>query len=92
MYGLLLQVRPSLCTFVPSIRLPVVMHDKLDLREIDREYLSNMSTLRVNFLAASLPRIPGYMVLVLFFGFSMSSTMTAPFLYHVVRDRECIQS
>ena len=51
-----------------------------------------MSTLRVNFLAASLARIPGYMVLFLFFGFAMSSTMTAPFLYHVVRNRECIQS
>ena len=50
-----------------------------------------MSRLRVNFLAASLPRVPGYMVLFLFFGFAMSSTMTASFLYHVVRDRECIQ-
>ena len=38
-----------------------------------------MSTLRVNILAASLPRIPGYMVLLLFFGFAMSSTVTAPF-------------
>ena len=27
-----------------------------------------MSTLRVNFLAASLPRIPGYMVFSLYFG------------------------
>ena len=51
-----------------------------------------MSTLRVNFFAASLPRIPGYMVLFLFFGFAVSSTMTAPFLDHVVRDRDYIQS
>ena len=51
-----------------------------------------MFTLRVNFLAASLPRIPGYMVLFLFFGFAMSSTMTASFLHHVIRDRECTQS
>ena len=51
-----------------------------------------MSTLRVNFLAASLPRIPGHMVLCLFFGFAMSSTMSRSFLHHVVRDRECIQS
>ena len=49
-------------------------------------------TLRVNFLAASLPRIPGHMVLCLFFGLAMSSTMSKSFLYHVVRDRECIQS
>ena len=54
--------------------------------------ICKMSTLRVNFLAASLPRIPGYMVLFLFFGFAVSSTMTTPFLDHVVRDRECIQS
>ena len=51
-----------------------------------------ISTLKVNFLAASFPRIPGYIVLFLFFGFAMSSTMTASFLYHVLRDRECIQS
>ena len=51
-----------------------------------------MSTLRVNFLAASPPRIPGCVVLFLFFGFAVSSTMTAPFLDHTVRDRECIQS
>ena len=51
-----------------------------------------MFTLRVNSFAASLPRIPGYMVLFLFFGFAVSSTMTTPLLDHVVRDRECIQS
>ena len=51
-----------------------------------------MSTLKVNFLAASLPRIPGFLVLFLFFSFSMSSTVTTPFLDHVVRDREFIQS
>ena len=51
-----------------------------------------MSILRVNFLAASLPRIPGSLVLFLFFGFAVSSTTTAPFVDHVVRDRESIQS
>ena len=30
------------------------------------------------------------MVLFLFFGFAMSSTMTAPFLDHVVWDKKCI--
>ena len=35
---------------------------------------------------------PKTVVLFLFFGFAVSSTMTAPFLDHVVRDRECIQS
>ena len=51
-----------------------------------------MFILRVNSFAASLPRVEGYMVLFLFFGFAVSSTMTAPFLDHVVRDREYIQS
>ena len=51
-----------------------------------------MFILRVNFLAASLPRNPGNMVLFLFFGFAVSSAMTAPFLDHVVRDRESSQS
>ena len=46
-----------------------------------------MSALRVNSFAASLPRIPGNMVLFLFFGFAVSSTMTTPFLDSVVRDR-----
>ena len=32
------------------------------------------------------------MVLFLFFGLAMSSTMIRSFLYHVVWDRECIQS
>ena len=50
-----------------------------------------MSTLGVDFLAASLPRIPGYMVLFLFFSFVVSSTMTTHFLDHVVRDRQSIQ-
>ena len=39
MYGLLSQVHPTLCTFVLTIRLRVVIHDKLDLRDIDRENL-----------------------------------------------------
>ena len=51
-----------------------------------------MLTLRVNSFAASLPRIPGCMVLFLFFSFAVTSTMATPFLDHVVRDRESIQS
>ena len=51
-----------------------------------------MFTLRVNSFAASLPRIPGYMVLFLFFSFAVSSTMATPFLDHVVREREWVQS
>ena len=51
-----------------------------------------MFTLRFDFLAASLPRIPSHIVLCLFFSLAMSSTMIRSFLYHVVRDRECIQS
>ena len=51
-----------------------------------------MFTLRVNSFAASLPRIPGCMVLFLFFSFAVTSTMATPFLDHVVRDRESIQS
>ena len=51
-----------------------------------------MFILRVNSFAASLPRIPGYMVLFLFFGFAVSSTMATPFLDHVVRDGESLQS
>ena len=39
MYGLFLQVRPSPCTFVLSNKLRDVIHDKLDLWKIDREYL-----------------------------------------------------
>ena len=49
-------------------------------------------TLRVNSFAASLPRIPSYMVLLLFFNFTVSSTLAAPFLNHEVRDRESILS
>ena len=50
-----------------------------------------MSTFRVNFPAASPPRIPGQVILSLYFGLAMSSTMSGSFLYHVVWDRECIQ-
>ena len=51
-----------------------------------------MFTLGVDFLTASLPRIPGRMVFSLYFGLAVSSTMGCAFLDHVVRDRECIQS
>ena len=47
--------------------------------------ICKMFTLRVNSFAVSLSRIPGY-------GFAVSSTMTAPFLDHVVRNRESIES
>ena len=49
-------------------------------------------TLGVDFLTASLPRIPSQVVFSLYIGLAMSSTMGSAFLYHVVRDRECIQS
>ena len=48
-------------------------------------------TLRVNSLAASLPRVPVYMILFLFFSFAVSSTMATPCLDHVVRYRESIE-
>ena len=51
-----------------------------------------MFTLTVDFLTASLPRIPGHMVFSLYFGLAVSSTMGSAFLDHVVRDRDCIQS
>ena len=50
-------------------------------------------TLGVDFLAASLPRIPGHMVLFLYLGFAVCrAPWVATFLDHEVRDRECIQS
>ena len=51
-----------------------------------------MFFLAVNSFAASLPRVVSDVALFLCFSFAVPSTMTAPFLYHVVRDRECIQS
>ena len=51
-----------------------------------------MFTLGVDFLAASLPRIPSQVVFSLYLGLAVSSTICGAFLYHVVRDRECIQS
>ena len=45
-----------------------------------------MFTFGVDFLAASLPRIPGQVVLSLHLGLAVSSTMSGIFLYHVVRD------
>ena len=91
MHGLLLQVDPTLCTFVLSIRLRVVITINW-ISEKSIVNTCNMLTLRVDFLTASLPRIPGLMVIFLFFGLAMSSTMSRSFLYHAVRDRECIQS
>ena len=48
-----------------------------------------MFTLRVTSFAVSLPRIPGDMVLFLFFSFAVSSTMATPFLDHVLCERKC---
>ena len=59
MYGLLLQVHPTLCTVVLTVRLRVVIQ-----------------------------HIPSQMVLCLYFGLAVSSTMGSAFLDHVVRDRE----
>ena len=75
MYGLLLQVDPALCTFVVSIRLRVV----ITANWISEKSIVNtckMFTLKVDFLSTSLPRIPSQMVLFLYFGLAMSSTMS----------------
>ena len=87
-----------LCKFIPLFALLLCPSDCemwFTINWISEKSIVNtckMFTLRVDFLTASLPRIPSSMVLFLFFGFAMSSTMTAPFLDHVVRERECIQS
>ena len=87
-----------LCKFIPLFALLFCPSDCelwFTINWISEKSIVNtckMFTLRVDFLAASLPRIPGHMVLFLFFGLAMSSTMIRSFLYHVVRDRECIQS
>ena len=91
MCGLLLQVRPTLCTLVLSIRLRVVIH-KNWISEKSIVNTCKMFTLGVDFFTASLPRIPGHMVLSLYLGLAVSSTMGSAFLHRVVRDRECIQS
>ena len=51
-----------------------------------------MFTFRVEFVAASLPRIPSHVVFYVYFGLAVSSTMGSAFLYHIVRDRDCIHS
>ena len=51
-----------------------------------------MFTLGVDFIAASLLRIPSHVIFSLHFGLAVSSTMGSAFLYHIVRDRGCIQS
>ena len=86
------------CKFIPLFALLLGPANKelwFTLNSVSEKTIVNtfvIITLRVNSCAASLPRNPGHMVLYLFFGFAMSSTMTASFLYHVVRERECIQS
>ena len=91
MYDLLLQVHPTLCTFVLTIRLRVVIHGKLD-SEKSIVNTCKMFTLGVDFLAASLPSIPCQVVLSWYLALAVSSTMGSAFLYHVVRERECMQS
>ena len=66
MYGLLLQVHPTLCTFVLSIRLRVVIHENW-ISEKSIVKTCKMFPLRVDFLTAPLPRIPSQMVLSLYF-------------------------
>ena len=58
---------------------------------IDRDY-EKMFTLGVDFLTASLPRIPSQVVFSLYLGLAVSSTMGRAFTYHEVQDRDCIQS
>ena len=91
MYDLLSQVHPTLCTFVLTFRLRVV----ITINWISEKSIVNtckMFTLKVDFLSASLPRIPDHMVFSLYFGLAVSSTMGSAFLDHVVRNRDCIQS
>ena len=65
------------CKFVQLFALLLCPSDcelRFTINWISEESIVNtceMSTLRVNFLAASLPRIPGPRVLFLFFGFAM---------------------
>ena len=87
-YGLLLQVRPSLYTFVHRELWFTINW----IAEKSIVSTCKMSSLRVNFLAASLPRIPGYMVLFRFIVFAASSTLGSLLVDDVVQDRESIQS
>ena len=87
-----------LCKFIPLFALVYCPSDCelwFTINRISQKSIVNtckMFTLRVDFLTASLPRIPSLMVLILYFGFAMPNTMSGSFLYHVVRNRECIQS
>ena len=51
-----------------------------------------MFTLGVDFLTASLPRIPSQVVFSFYLGLAVSSTIGSAFLYHAVRDRDCMKS
>ena len=66
------------------------MIDSVSLKTIVNSIV--MFFLSVNSFAASRPRVEGYIVLFLYFGFAMSSTMVTGLLDHVMRDRESLQS
>ena len=87
-YGLLSQVHPTLCTFVLTIGLRVVINW---ISEKSIVNTCKMFSFGVDFFTASLPRIPSQVVFSLYFGFAVSSTMAGAFLDHVVQDRGCIQ-
>ena len=87
-----LPTRPSLWTFARSNQFWVVIHDRLGLWEIDREHLWNVH------LESQLFCIISSTHSRLFGTLSCSSVLPCrapwqrPFLDHVVRDRESIQS
>ena len=73
------------CKFIPLfalsfIRLRVVIHEISWISEKSIMNTCKMFTLRVDILSASLPRIPSQMLLSLYFGLAMSSTMSGSFL------------
>ena len=80
------------CNFIPLIALLFCPSDcelRFTINWISEKAIVNtciMFTLRVNFLATSLPRIPGHMVL------PCRAPWATPFLDRVVRATECIQS
>ena len=76
----------ALTTYVLSIRLPVVIHDKTGSLRNWSWIPLNLFTLGVDFLTASLPRIPGHVIFSLYFGLAVSSTMGSAFLHHIVRE------
>ena len=100
-------MRRCVCVFLLQVQLPLFarlfslsdceLRFTIDLvsEKSSGEHLCKMFTLRVNSSCRHLfHAFHGFLVLFLFFGFAMSSTMTwgRPLLDYVVRDRVCIKS